>query len=276
MPQRIRPRKQQSPAAVTELREVWSNTRLVVFTAISAALYASILIPFKVLPIIPGVTEFRPANAIPIVCSMLFGPAGAWGTAIGNLIGDLFTGIGPGDFFGFVGNFLYGLVPYRAWRALTDADPVPDSPAAWLALLFVMLLAAAACGLAVGWGLNLLGFVPFPVLANVILWNDFIVDAALAPLLLRSVYPRVKAGRLLYGDVAGERPRQSRVLRILLVAGASTAIFGGHVAGNLIYTGRWLPPWVALASVRTASRSFEIGFGLAPFLAVAFGCLLAL
>ena len=32
---------------------------MVVLTAMSASLYAAILIPFKVLPVIPGVTEFR-------------------------------------------------------------------------------------------------------------------------------------------------------------------------------------------------------------------------
>ena len=35
---------------------MWDNTRLVVFAAICASLYAAILIPFKVLPLIPGVT----------------------------------------------------------------------------------------------------------------------------------------------------------------------------------------------------------------------------
>jgi len=51
--------------------------------------------------LIPGVTELRPANAIPVVCSFLFGPAAAWGSAIGNMIGDFFGGVGPGDIFGF-------------------------------------------------------------------------------------------------------------------------------------------------------------------------------
>jgi len=60
---------------------MWSNTRMVVLTAISAALYAAILIPFKVVALIPGITEFRPANAVPVVCSFLFGPAAAWGSA---------------------------------------------------------------------------------------------------------------------------------------------------------------------------------------------------
>ena len=106
---------------------------MVVLTAMSASLYAAILIPFKVLPIIPGVTEFRPANAVPVVCSLLFGPAGAWGAAIGNVIGDFFGGIGPGDLFGFAGNLLYGFVPYKAWEALSEGDPVPRSVARWAA-----------------------------------------------------------------------------------------------------------------------------------------------
>src|SRR5262244_1116879 len=85
---------------------MWDNTRLVVFAAICASLYAAILIPFKVLPLIPGVTELRPANAVPVICSFLFGPAAGWGAAIGNIIGDFFGGLGPGDFFGFLGNIV--------------------------------------------------------------------------------------------------------------------------------------------------------------------------
>ena len=63
---------------------MWRSTRMVVLTAVSAALYASILIPFKVVPLVPGVTELRPASAVPVVISFLFGPAGAWGAAFGN------------------------------------------------------------------------------------------------------------------------------------------------------------------------------------------------
>src|SRR5215470_17013513 len=119
-----------------ELFRMWSNTRMVVLTAISAALYAAILIPFKVVPLIPGITEFRPANAIPVVCSFLFGPAAAWGSAFGNLIGD---------FFGFLGNLCYGLVPYLVWEAVTDASPVPRSLGGWVGLLLTIALAAMLC-----------------------------------------------------------------------------------------------------------------------------------
>ena len=161
------------------------------------------------LPIIPGVTEFRPANAVPVVCSFLFGPAGAWGAAIGNVIGDFFGGIGPGDLFGFVGNLLYGLVPYKAWEALSDGDPVPRSVVGWLAFLTVVLLASAACALFIGWGINLLGFVPFRVLGNVILFNNGVTSIVLAPLLLAVIYPRVKRGQLRYRDILSQRTREA-------------------------------------------------------------------
>src|SRR5579883_3418424 len=106
---------------MAELFAMWRNTRMVVLTAICAALYAAILIP--------GITEFRPANAVPVVCSFLFGPAGAWGAAFGNLIGDFFGGLGPGDLFGFFANLLYGLVPYLVWEAITTAAPLPRGAA---------------------------------------------------------------------------------------------------------------------------------------------------
>ena len=103
------------------MREVWRMWRystMVVLTVLTAGLFAAILIPFKGIPLIPGVTELRPANVIPLVFGLLFGPAGAWGAAFGNLIGDFFGTLGLGSLFGFVGNFFYGLVPYKLWGKL--------------------------------------------------------------------------------------------------------------------------------------------------------------
>ncbi len=73
-----------------EIFTMWKNTRMVVLVSVSAAVYAAVLIPFKVATIIPGFTEIRPAMVLPIIFSFLFGPAGAWGAAFGNLIGDFF------------------------------------------------------------------------------------------------------------------------------------------------------------------------------------------
>jgi energy-coupling factor transport system substrate-specific component len=64
-----------------EVFSMWRHTQMVVLVALSAAIYAAVLIPFKGFPIIPGYIELRPANAFPIVFGLLFGPAGAWGAA---------------------------------------------------------------------------------------------------------------------------------------------------------------------------------------------------
>jgi energy-coupling factor transport system substrate-specific component len=246
---------------------IWRNTRLVVLTAVSASLYAALLIPFKVLPLIPGVTELRPANAVPVVCSFLFGPAGAWGAAIGNLIGDFFGGIGPGDFFGFAGNFLYGFLPHAAWRALGAGDPLPRTARQWVAFVAVVALAAAACALVVGWGLNTLGFVPFAVLGNIVFFNNFIMAMALSPPLLLAIYPRVKQAGLRYEDlaVAVETPRSGAWRRLGLAAVVAGTV-GGFVVGNLLSTGQI--ELAALASDPPGPRTAQVAVGVAPFVAL--------
>src|SRR6202046_2783736 len=129
-----------------ELRSMWGNTRMVVLSAVSASLYAAVLVPFKVVPLIPGVTEMRPANAIPVVCSFMFGPAAAWGAAIGNMIGDFFGGVSPGDIFGFFANLAYGWIPYKVWELIARGEsPVLNSP---LIIFKYVTACLAASGLA--------------------------------------------------------------------------------------------------------------------------------
>src|SRR5205823_703617 len=143
--------------------------RMVVLCVLSAALYAAVLIPFKVVPLIPGVTELRPANAVPVVCSFLFGPAAAWGAAIGNMIGDFFGGVGPGDIFGFFANLAYGYIPYKLWEIFArDRSPAIRmwrEDEGWRSWLYsngktlsvyvpVCLVASVLCADIVGWGDN--------------------------------------------------------------------------------------------------------------------------
>ncbi len=225
---------------------------MVVLTATCASLYAAVLIPFMVVPLIPGVTHFRPANALPVVCSFLFGPAAAWGAAIGNLIGDFFAGIGPGDLFGFIGNFLYGLVPYRLWRACSEGDPLPVTLGGWTLFFVVVATASMLCAAMVGFGLQLLGFVPFAVLANVVLTNNLVTSSVLAPLLLAVLYPRVRRARLLYADVLGPAPRAPRWRRALGAACVVTGTVAAFTLGNLA-SGGWLDP-PALADLPPNAR----------------------
>jgi energy-coupling factor transport system substrate-specific component len=242
---------------------------MVVFTAICASLYAAILIPFKVIPIIPGVTEFRPANAVPVVCSFLFGPAAAWGSAIGNVIGDFFGGLGPGDLFGFIGNFLYGLVPYKVWEAIAKEEPVLKTPLAWVKFTFAVFLASGLCALTIGWGINLLGFVPFSVLGNIILINNFVVAIILSPLLLAVLYPRVQKGHLLYHHFLPRRPPRPQAMRVIGLLLLMCATVGGLIMGNLISGGRWTPPLLAHLGIHTQTRAAEVGLGLLPFIILA-------
>jgi energy-coupling factor transport system substrate-specific component len=231
---------------------MWRNTRMVVLTALCASLYAAVLIPFMVIPLVPGVTHFRPANALPVVCSFLFGPAAAWGAAMGNLIGDFFAGIGPGDLFGFIGNFLYALVPYRLWRSFRPDGELPGTLAGWVLFFGVVATACLLCASTVGVGLEVLGFVPFAVLANVLLTNNLVTSAVLAPLLLGVLQPRVSRARLLYTDVLGEAPRHGlprRLAGVTLAVGGSLAAF---VLGNLISGGILQPE--ALADMSAPGR----------------------
>lgn len=245
---------------------------MIVLTAISAALYAAVLIPFKVVPLIPGITEFRPANAVPIVCSFLFGPAGAWGAAFGNLIGDFFGGLGPGDLFGFLGNLAYGFVPYAVWRSLTDAPPTPDTNGRLLGLVAVIALASLLCATIVAWGLHWLGFHPFTLLGPVVFVNNVFAASVLAPILLGVLYPRIARAHLLYRDVVAPRRPPTRLRRRLGVALVVVGTLGAFAAGEAIAGGQWLPPWALL---RSTSGGAEVGLGLLPILAlVVLGCAL--
>jgi len=252
------------PARGHELRLMWRNTRMVVLCVLSAALYAAILVPFKVIPLIPGATEMRPANAIPVVCSLLFGPAAGWGSAIGNMIGDFFGGVGPGDIFGFFGNLAYGYIPYKLCRELPAPAPLPavrTLPAliryagGWLRLSFryvaACLSASVLCADLVGWGDNLLVLRPFWVLGNIIIFNNMLAACVLGPLLLAAVYPRVRAAHLLYSDVMPEarpRPKPLRMAGLaLLLAGETSA----WLSGNLISLGYWAPHFLPVGFAHT-------------------------
>jgi len=190
-----------------DLLTLWKHTRMVVLVALTAAVYAAILIPFKVaIPIIPGFTEVRPANVIPVICSLMFGPAAAWGAAFGNLAGDIYGGtFGPGSAFGFVGNFLYGYLPYKLWahrpRRLAANEPAMTSARQVVDYAAAAVLASAACAFVIAWGVNALGLVPFAVLGPIIATNNAAVAIILGPPLMRILYPRVRRWGLLYQDV---------------------------------------------------------------------------
>ncbi|MDR4460715.1 MAG: energy-coupling factor transporter ATPase [Nitrospirales bacterium] len=189
-----------------DLIAVWRDTRQIVLIAQIAAIYAAILIPFKVgIPIVPGFVELRPANAIPIVASLLFGPAAAWGAGIGNVIGDCFGTLGPASFFGLLGNFIFGYLPYVLWGHLgwfsSGRPPLGKSWSQIMEYGVVCVIASAACAGVIAWGVEWLGLLPFIILAPAIFFNNVVMGLFLGPPLLGFLYPRVQRWRLRYEDI---------------------------------------------------------------------------
>jgi energy-coupling factor transport system substrate-specific component len=219
--------------AMKDVFTMWKKTKMVVLVALSAGLYAALLIPFKGFVLIPGITEFRPASALPVVLGLLFGPAGAWGAAIGNLIGDFFGSLGIGSFFGFIGNFMFAYVPYKLWINLglvskDDSEPDLKSGKKVVAYVVVSFLGAAACALVIAWGLEVLGMVPFAALASIITLNNTIPALILGIPIMLILYPRIKKWDLLWTDIM--------TLSILVgLIGGFLAAFG--VGQALLYSG---------------------------------------
>lgn len=181
---------------------MWRHTKMVVLVALSGAAYVAILVPFKIATIIPGFTEIRPAAGIPVVCGLLFGPAAAWGSAFGNLVGDIFGGtLTPGSIPGFIGNFLVAYVTYRMWRVLRG-DRHPDgSPRqlGWMALCSVA--GGLVCAVVIAFGVAAMGLVPYQVLALIITANNCVIGTIVAAILLPILYPLARSFGLLYQDI---------------------------------------------------------------------------
>lgn len=260
-----------------ELFTMWRHTKMVVLVALTAAVYAAILIPLKGIPLIPGITEVRPANVVPVVFSLLFGPAAAWGSAFGNLIGDFFGTLGLGSLFGFIGNFFFGLVPYKLWGKmgpLSSKQPLEvRSGRQVLEYLLTALLASAVCAAFISWGVDLFGLVPFGFLGPIITLNNFIAAAILGPFLLWLLYPRAKRWDILWTEIM-EPDEISQASRPWI--GAGLMWIGGVGAlgiGVALSTGLY----AALPfHFGTGSTGVGVVAGVLPFLLLfVLGCLLA-
>jgi energy-coupling factor transport system substrate-specific component len=243
-----------------EVWRMWNYSTMVVLTVLTAGTFAAILIPFKGIPLIPGHTELRPANVIPVVFGLLFGPAGAWGAAFGNLIGDFFGTLGVGSFFGFWGNFLAAYLPYKVWqgRSLGDLGRHP------VRFVLAVVLGAWACALVIGFGLELFKLLPFSIIAVAVFLNNAVVALVLAPFLLKLLAPRVSRWDLAWTEQMDPEDRPAGRAPALGLALAWLGAGGGYLGGLALALG--LITWPGLPSLPVL---------LLPFLAVLIlGCFL--
>ena len=252
-----------------ELFLMWGHTRMVILTALSAAIFAAVLIPFKGgIPIVPGITEVRPANVFPPVFGLLFGPAGAWGAAIGNTIGDMLGGtLSWGTVAGFFGNFFLGFIPYKMWGVLVpraDVAPTVNSGRKVAAYVAVSIVSAAACGVIIAWYLDLVGLVPFAFLSIVLTLNNSIAELVLGPPLLLLLYPRVRKWGLLWTDIMDRAEVARGFLRGAGAALAVAGAIGGLIAGIGISTGLYGQRLFAFGT--GTSGSMGVGLAVLPFI----------
>ena len=253
---------------------MWRHTQMVVLVALSAAIYAAVLIPFKGFTIIPGFTEVRPANVFPFVFGLLFGPAGAWGAAIGNLIGDFFGTLGIGSIAGFVGNFFLGFIPYKMWGAFfrrgENMETNVNSGKKIAVYVALVILASAVCAVWIAWFNDLIGFVPFAALASIITVNNAIAGLVLGPIFLLVLYPRVKRWGLLWTEIMppDEVPasRLQFLGNLLMWVGGIGALVVGLILGLGLYD-----QGIAAAGFAPSAGGASgavIGLALLPFLAL--------
>jgi energy-coupling factor transport system substrate-specific component len=243
-----------------EVWRMWNYSTMVVLTVLTAGTFAAILIPFKGIPLIPGITELRPANVIPVVFGLLFGPAGAWGAAFGNLIGDFFGTLGVGSFFGFWGNFLAAYLPYKVWqgRPLGEIHRYP------VRFVLAVVLGAWACALVVGFGVEAFKLLPFSIIALAVFVNNAVVALLLAPFLLRLLVPRVSRWDLYWTEQMDPEDRPPGAAPALGLPLAWLGAGGGFLGGLAVAWGLIALP--GLPSLTVA---------LLPFLAaLLLGCLL--
>jgi len=261
-----------------EIVTMWKYTKMVVLTALTAGIFAAILIPMKGIPIIPGSTELRPAAVIPVVFGILFGPAGAWGSAFGNLIGDFFGTLGIGSISGFFGNFFFGLAAYKIYRPSREGlknitETKKLRPKELIKFISAGFLASCVCAVIIGWCHEVLGLLPFAWLGSIIFVNNFLMNAIIGPFILILLYPRVKNWDLLWTDIiepddlpSSKSPRLGQVL--MWIGG-----LGGLVTGLSISTGIY---GSSLLLTTTGTVGSMVIYSVIPFLLLFLvGCFLA-
>lgn len=140
----------------------------------TALLFFVVTMPFRRFFQLLSVTEVRPASAFNPVFGLLFGPPGALGCALGNLLADVLSGY---SFLmcalGVLAQLFYGLLPWALWRWLGGEMRLNTSRRV-LRYMLIMLLDTA--GMAVILTLLMRATdIPAPTMTTLLLFlNNFV------------------------------------------------------------------------------------------------------
>lgn len=252
---------------------MWKYNTMVALTVLCAGIYMLLLLPS--VSIVPGYADIKPAALFPVIFGLLLGPAGAWGSAIGSLAGDLIGNFGYSSIFGFIGNFLYAYIPYKIWRNLRlkrgeDRQPTINSASKLIEFGLVSVVASTACAVVVAWGLDVMELFPFAPLSIIIFLNNAVITLIFGPIALPLAYRPAKKFGVLWTDIMHtkdiSRPNPEKISLFMIYSGS----LGGLVSGlalSLLFAGQEL---TGHGITTEGMGSLFVGIGVLPFLIVLF------
>lgn len=88
----------------------------------STVIFALLNILCKSIQFLPNYADFRVSAFFSVMSGLLFGPYGAIGCAVGNLISDFFGTLNFESPLGMLANFLFAWIPYRLWHTILPFD----------------------------------------------------------------------------------------------------------------------------------------------------------
>ena len=185
---------------MSDIITMWKRPKMVKYVLLTAGLYFVILFPFQALTFFEGYADFgRVGVGIPIAFSFFFGPAAAWGAAIGNIITDIaICHVDLSSFFGLIGNFLLGYIPYKLWSRITDKKPDLRSFNKLTLFIGIAVIASTICGIVIALGLYLLGYTPFLPTLLIISATNSIWATIIGGTILFSTYNYFSKNNLIY------------------------------------------------------------------------------
>lgn len=243
---------------MNEILAVWKDKRSLRRMAVSGVLFLVVAAPFRMLfNLIPGVTEVRPANVLPVVFGILWGPAGAWGTAIANACSDILASHSPMKVWlpGFVLNFFYSYLPYRLWYGSQNRDgsvkaPRLESVGQVVKYIYICFLDSMVITAGLGFLFEALGFQEFKDCVVLLFFNnfDFAIVLGVPMILLMTSRRNVKLWTPAEGQIAG--PERKLTVYDWLLYGV-TAAGACYFAAGKQGMGRLNPwaDWVCLALI---------------------------
>lgn len=124
-------------------------------------LYFILALPFVKINYLDEYSQIRLTSLIPMAAGLFCGFPGALACALGNLAGDIYSGLDIYCIFGFVGNFFMAWFPYKLWHTLffgkTASLQYLGTPASIFKFVSISVITSCASAGTIAAGGHLLG-----------------------------------------------------------------------------------------------------------------------